>query len=128
MFFTVIKGFLWFVLLSFATWMWFTSMMAIKQARDTNGLHGLALVFGYAVLALGIPLDALLNVVSSLIFLEFPRYASNEWLFTARMKRYYHRSVVNPGVLERWRKYAGTQITEGLLNNISESVGGGDHV
>ena len=103
-------------------------MMAIKQAKDTNRLHGLALVFGYAILALGLPLDGLLNVVTSLLFLEFPRYTQNEWLFTARMKRYYHRSITNPNMLEKWRSLAGKYITEGLLNNISESVGGGDHV
>jgi hypothetical protein len=103
-------------------------MMAVKQAKDTNRLHGTALLFGYALLALGAPLDGILQLVSSLIFLELPRYRSNEWLFTARMKRYYYRSITNPNKLERWRKYAGTEITNALLNNISEAVGGSDHV
>jgi hypothetical protein len=103
-------------------------MMAVKQAKDTNRLHGTSLVFGYALLALGVPLDGLLNMVSTLIFLELPRYRSNEWLFTARMKRYYYRSITNPNMLEKWRSAAGKYITEGLLNNISEAVSGQDHV
>jgi hypothetical protein len=124
----IIKYFLYFILLSFATWTWFCAMMAVKQAKDTNRLHGTALVFGYALLALGTPLDVILELFSTLIFLELPRYRSNEWLFTARMKRYYHRSITNPNILEKWRFAAGKYITNALLNNISESVGGGYHV
>lgn len=124
----ILKCAFWFLVLSFATWVWFTSMMAVKQAKDTGRLHGVALVFGYAILILGAPLDFLLNFFSTIVFIELPRYRSKEWLFTARMKRYYHRSVTNPNLLERWRKYAGTSITNGLLNNISESVGQGEHV
>lgn len=124
----IVKFALWFLLLAFATWIWFTSMMAVKQAKDTGRLHGVALVFGYAILTIGIPLDFALNLFSSILFAELPRYRSNEWLLTARMKRYYHRTITNPDMLERWRSWMGRQITEGLLNNISEAVGGGDHV
>ena len=115
-----IVGLIWF------TWFWFIAMMALQAAREQDRLTTMSKVFGYPILAVGIVADWMLQQVSTLIFLEAPRMG--EWLFTARMKRYYNRTVIDPNRLERWRKWAGTKITEGLLNNISESVGVGKHV
>jgi hypothetical protein len=44
----------------------------------------------YFNLTIGLMLDALLNIVSSIIMLELPRYDIKEWLLTARLSRWLH--------------------------------------
>jgi len=116
-------GYIWTV------WVGFVACMALQRVRTLGQLHGIALIFAYVLLAIFIPLDFILNTIpATILFLEFPRWTGGEWLFTARMKRYYYRVVINPNILEKWRKYLGKFITEGLLNNISLAVGDGNHV
>ncbi len=117
-----------FVVLCWVVWVGFCALMAIQKVKADGKLKGLALWFAYPLLAIFVPLDFFLNLVSSIVFLEIPRYRSNEWLFTARMKRYYNQIVSNPDVFERWRHAAGKFITVTMLNNVSEAVGDGKHV
>lgn len=126
--FSIVMSVVWFVVLCFVTWVWFVAMMALQRVRDVGKLTGIAKWFGYILLVIGTPADFILNFAASLFFLEIPRYRDNEWLFTARMKRYYYRVVERPNMLEWWRKKAGVWITEGLLNNVSSAVGSGNHV
>jgi len=118
----------WFIALCWLTWVCFCALMALQKVRADGNLKGLAKWFGYILLIIFVPLDFFLNLVATVLFIEFPRYRSGEWLVTARMKRYYNQVVTNPDCFEKWRKIAGKFITEALLNNVSVSVGDGNHV
>jgi hypothetical protein len=124
----IFKTIIGFVGFCFIVWVGFCALMALQKVQAIGQLKGLAKYFGYTLLGIFAPLDFILNLLSSIIFLEFPRYRSNEWLFTARMKRYYYRVITKPNKLEKWRGFMGKVITEGLLNNISVAVGDGNHV
>ena len=80
----MIAAILFYPLLVFTTWIFFLAVMSLKKARDAGRLTKTAEFFSYGVLGIGYPLDFLLNLFSSFIFLELPR----EWLFTARVSRH----------------------------------------
>ena len=64
-----------------ATWTLFLAAMCLKRALPELGTF--AKVNGYVILAIGLPLDALFNVVVSVVFLELP----HELLFSSRVNR-----------------------------------------
>lgn len=72
----------WSYALLLLTWTFYLAVMNIKRVR--KDLHPFAKVNAYIILAVGLPLDIIFNlIVGTVLFLELPR----ELLFTARLKR-----------------------------------------
>lgn len=80
---------------AFATWVLFCAVMMLKQRRDT--LPAFARAAGDLVLLIGLFADAVLNLWSSILFLELPREA----LLTARVRRLKGLSTWR-GAIARW--------------------------
>lgn len=86
------------MLLLWATWGAYLSVMHLKVARDAGKLTPAAKALGYPWLAVGLVLDVVFNaVIGSLVFLEPPR----EWLFTSRVSRW-NDEPGRRGDLARW--------------------------
>jgi len=68
----------------YACWVCYVFVMALSRAKNRGTLSKTALVLGSPLLVLGLILDVLVNVLSSVIFLDYPR----EWLTTTRLQRY----------------------------------------
>lgn len=99
---------------TYALWIFYLAVMALKRARDAGQLSPLAYVLGVPVLKVGLVLDVLVNVfVLTLVLLEWPR----EWLVTTRLKRHNRQGA-------GWRK-AFAAWCEQLLDPFDPS---GDHI
>lgn len=70
--------------LTYLTWAFYLLAMSLIQARNAGKLTRSALVLGYPLVVVGALLDFLLNMVSSVVFLDPPR----EFLLTIRCNRY----------------------------------------
>lgn len=69
--------------LSLITWLFYVALMHLKRYRDR--LHPFAKFNAYILIAIGLPLDVLVNwIVGTILFLEIPR----EILFTTRLSRH----------------------------------------
>lgn len=65
-------------------WIVYAAVMNLKRVRDTVGLTPAHKLFGYPALALGLVLDAYVNLVwGTLVFVEVPR----EWTLSSRLWR-----------------------------------------
>lgn len=65
-------------------WVLFLAVMNLGQAKAEGKLHGFALYAGYTVLAVGLLVDLIVQVlVASLLWLELPR----EWTVSERVAR-----------------------------------------
>lgn len=53
------------------TWIYYVAIMRLKYVRDT--LNPVAKVMGYMGLAVGFPLDILLNLFFSIVLLDMPK-------------------------------------------------------
>jgi len=70
---------------TWALWVFYLAVMALKRAKDENKLSRTALVLGTPVLWIGYTLDAFVNVtVMTVVLIELPR----EVLVTDRLKRH----------------------------------------
>lgn len=70
-----------FYVLFLITWTMYLAIMQLAEHKDN--LHPFAKVNAYILLAIGYPLDALFNVVGSLVlFWRLPK----SWLFTGTLK------------------------------------------
>ena len=70
---------------TYALWILYLAVMALKRARNAGQLSPLAFAFGVPVLKVGLVLDVLVNVlVLTVVLLELPR----ELLVTTRLKRH----------------------------------------
>ena len=74
----------------FAAYLLYVAVFALKRKRaryraDTRG-YKLLTVLGYLFLVPGLPMDWLLNVLSTVVFADYP--ATWHELFTGRMRRY----------------------------------------
>jgi hypothetical protein len=76
------------------TWIYFCGVMRLRELRDAGKLRfkdrPILFVMAWLNLVIGLLLDALLNVASSVILLELPRYDLKEFLLTARLIRWHH--------------------------------------
>lgn len=70
--------------LTYVTWAFYLLAMSLIQARNAGLLTRPALFLGYPLVAVGVVLDFMLNMVASAVFLDPPR----EWLLTIRCNRY----------------------------------------
>lgn len=65
-------------------WVLFLAVMNLDQTKKEGNLHGFALYAGYTVLAVGLLIDLIVQVlVASLLWLELPR----EWTVSERVAR-----------------------------------------
>ncbi len=70
---------------TYALWVLYLAVMALKRARDAGQLSKLATAFGLPILYVGLILDALVNIfVMTVLLIELPC----EWLVTTRLKRH----------------------------------------
>lgn len=71
-------------------WVFYLAVMNLKRARDAGTLSKTAWALGLPVLAIGLLLDLLINLlVMSLVLWEIPREAT----VTARLKRHHRQST-----------------------------------
>ena len=103
-----IAGF--YLVLMYATWIAFLSVMALKSARDSGKLTKASEVLAMPLLVVGWLLDFSLNMASTAIFLDLPR----EWLLTIRCDRYL--SLVSPTGLNLYRQRLARQLCKNLLD------------
>lgn len=74
------------LLVFWLTFVFFCSVMKLRTVRDSGYLKDAPIivkVFAYLTLAIGLALDALLNMLLSVVFIELP----HEWLTTYRVIR-----------------------------------------
>jgi len=80
----------WYVSVFFATYLCYVAVFSIKKKREKTQsetpLYMLLTVLGYIFLIPGMPLDWLLNMLSTIPFNDKPSDLSE--LFTGRMRRY----------------------------------------
>lgn len=80
------------------TFLFYTSVMALRLAKKENKLTGAAKFFGYQLLFVGLIVDVIFNwVIGTISFLEFPKEA----LFTGRCERWLHDTTWR-GKVARW--------------------------
>jgi len=73
-----------FVASFYVLWVLYLAVMNLKRVRDVGNLPKPALVLGLPVLAFGLLIDLICNVLLSVVLLELPR----EMTVTARLKRH----------------------------------------
>lgn len=99
-------------LLALVTWLFYVAIMHLKMVR--HSLHPFAKINAYILLAVGLPLDALTNiVVGSLLFLEPPKLAQKEWLLTTRLERHKKHGY-------GWRKNLAMWMCANLLDQFDD--------
>lgn len=70
--------------LLYITWVLFLAVMNIKNAKDAGILPKATYIIAYPMYLVALGFDFILNMASSIIFLEFPR----ELLLTSRCERH----------------------------------------
>ena len=68
----------------YALWIFYLAVMNLKRVRDLGLLSPVAKALGYPVLVTGYLLDALVNLLLTLVLLEFPK----EMTVSRRLKRH----------------------------------------
>ena len=102
------------LVLTYALYVVYGSVMNIKRVRDAGKLTTMGKVLGYPTLIIGLFLDLLVNVfVMTFIMLELPR----EFTVTRRLKRHHAES-------NGWR-LAVVKFFEPVLDPLDPS---GDHI
>jgi hypothetical protein len=101
----------WFVvgtiLLYPVTWFFYVAGMHLKRVRDERKqtgvpLHWSVVCMAWPFIAVGLVLDALLNIVTMMfVFREFPKLRRGEVLVTARLQRHVLHNTWR-GRLARW--------------------------
>jgi hypothetical protein len=71
----------------YATWVFYTSVMCLRRARNEGRLTPVIRPIAYMTLFIGLVLDVFLNAIMSLPLLELPRWFAGEILLTSRLKR-----------------------------------------
>lgn len=83
---------------SYALWIFFLAVMALKRARDEGTLGHVAYKLGVPILVIGYALDFAVNLTAcTVLFFELPR----ETTVTARLKRHKDDDGVR-GRIARW--------------------------
>ena len=78
---------LFYIAVIYATWVFYTSVMCLRRARDEGRITPVIRPVAVLTLYIGLILDMILNTIMSLPFLEFPRWLEGEILLTSRLKR-----------------------------------------
>lgn len=92
--------------LAVVTWLFYLAIQALAPRK--REMHPVARYHGYALLAVGLVLDVLVNVlVASVLFLKLPRDA----LLTGRLTRYKNDATERP-----WRRKLAGWLCEHLLD------------
>lgn len=78
---------LFYIAVIYATWVFYTSVMCLRRARDEGRITPVIRPIAYLTLFVGLLLDVFLNTIMSLPFLELPHWFDGEFLLTARLKR-----------------------------------------
>ena len=86
------------IFLMFATWVFFLAVMHLRIVRDTVGFSPWNIIPAYITLAIGLVLDAILNLVMSVWLLDLPR----EPLLTGKLKRLIKEDMGWRGDVSEW--------------------------
>jgi hypothetical protein len=114
MFKYVLISFLVFIFATYALFLFYCAMMNIEGARKKNpGLPLLFNILTYPIELIGIILDVVYNVVTTLIFLDFPR----EFTLSMRLERYLKT--------EKGFRFKIAKLIEPVLDPLDPS---GDHI
>jgi hypothetical protein len=101
-------------LLALVTWLFYLAAMNLLRHKDA--MHPVAKLHAYALVAVGVVLDALLNaIVATVLFLDPPRDA----LLTGRLRRYINDPKERP-----WRRRVAKWVCVHLLDQFDPT---GDH-
>lgn len=92
--------------LMIVTWLFYLAVMSLAPHRDK--LHPVAKAHAYVLLAIGLALDLVLNVVvASVLFAKYPE----DWLLTGRLTRYCQDTTERP-----WRRALSGWLCRNLLD------------
>ncbi|MEN6540829.1 MAG: hypothetical protein ABFC67_14575 [Mizugakiibacter sp.] len=94
-----------YLALAYGTWICYLAVMNLMAARSLGTLGKAAYAFGLPLLVVGLAADFLLNMASSVLFLELP----HEFLLTARCDRHIHEKT-------GWRRALAVWICANLLD------------
>ena len=72
------------------TWLLYTEAMRLKRKWDRENLKLWHYPWAVVVLGIGLPFDALLNVIVGAYWKELPQWQDKEILLTARLDRWAH--------------------------------------
>jgi hypothetical protein len=114
---TYLKLIAFYLGLAYVTWFVFLAVMALLAARNSGRLTRLSEVLAVPILIIGWLLDFILNVASTVLFLDLPQ----EWLLTIRCDRYL--SIANPNKLNRYRQ----RVARALCHNLLDPFQSGGH-
>jgi len=99
-----------YLALAYIAWFTFLAVMAVRAARQSGKLTRTSEVLALPIVGFGLLLDFVLNVVSTIPFLDLPK----EWLLTARCDRYL--SIAKPSGLDKYRQIVARALCENLLD------------
>lgn len=94
----------------YSTWIFYTSVMCLRRARDEGRFTPVIRQVAYLTVYVGLVLDVFLNTIMSLPFLELPRWFDGEILLISRLKRLIKGADGGPG-----RRSSGAVISLSLL-------------
>lgn len=103
-----------YLVLAYFTWVCFLAAMSLIAAKKAGKLPVTAEILGWPLIIVGGFADFLLNIASSVLFLELPR----EWFLTQRCDRHLRDS-------SGWRRLRAQQICSNLLDPFQ--IGGHCH-
>lgn len=83
-----IATFVFSVILIISTWVLYVEAMRLKRLKDNDSIELYHYPWAIIVLGIGIPLDALLNIVIGLYWKELPKWNDKEILLTNRLQRW----------------------------------------
>ena len=106
----VVKIIGFYVILMYATWVAFLSIMALKSARNNGKLTKTSKILAIPIVLVGGLLDFTLNMAATFVFLDLPQ----EWLLTIRCDRYL--SIPNPTGLNKYRQRFARLLCQNLLD------------
>lgn len=98
------------ILAVWTLWVFFTAAMRLKMVRDAGKLTTGMKVFGYPLIAIGLTIDFLLQIIFSIPFLELPK----EFTVSGRLWR------LSNGA-DGWRKKFATFLRTQFLDAIDPS-------
>ena len=71
-----------------STWLLYAEAMRLRRLHKSGGAGLYHYPWAVIVLGVGLPFDALANVVVGAYWCELPRWSNGEWLLTTRLDRW----------------------------------------
>lgn len=110
----MIWGTLQVALAVYTTWWLYLGIMNLRREKKLNGLNKTVTVLAVPGLVVGLALDALINVIASVLLMELPQFKNKEWLLSPRLERLVEAGP-GSGWRQRWRFTLSLWLADTLL-------------